>query len=127
MTLRIAVDYSSREQIARAACAVVDGRPEELERALQRVNDGQGITPPVDLLVRTSGEKRLSDFLLWECAYAELHFVDTLWPDFGERDLESALQELNQRQRRFGRVGEPEVSEPKEPEAEQRVAVGAAP
>jgi undecaprenyl diphosphate synthase len=58
----------------------------------------------VDLLIRTGGEKRLSDFLLWESAYAELIFTDTMWPDFDERDLESALDEFGRRERRFGGV-----------------------
>jgi undecaprenyl diphosphate synthase len=56
----------------------------------------------VDLLIRSGGERRLSDFLLWECAYAELFFVDTLWPEFGERDLEAALEDFGRRERRFG-------------------------
>jgi undecaprenyl diphosphate synthase len=58
----------------------------------------------VDLLIRTGGERRLSDFLLWECAYAELHFVDCLWPDFDEPAFAQALEEYARRQRRFGRV-----------------------
>jgi len=106
MTLRLAVDYSSRELLAKAARSVVDGDPEEMERALGRANHPLDCAPPVDLLVRTSGEKRLSDFLLWECAYAELHFVDTFWPDFGASDVQEALLELGRRQRRFGGVGE---------------------
>ncbi len=106
MTLRLAVDYSAREQLARAARSVVDGRPDEMERALAQANHPLDRATPVDLLVRTSGERRLSDFLLWECAYAELHFVDTLWPDFGEDELAEALAELGRRQRRFGRLAE---------------------
>jgi undecaprenyl diphosphate synthase len=58
------------------------------------------------LLIRTGGERRLSDFLLWECAYAELHFVDCLWPDFDERALDDALEEYARRDRRFGGIGE---------------------
>jgi len=58
----------------------------------------------IDLLIRTGGEKRLSDFLLWESAYAELVFTDQMWPDFDEADLEAALKEFNSRERRFGRV-----------------------
>ena len=115
MVLRLAVDYSAREQLARAACSVVDGHPEELEAALRLVNHPLDDSPPVDLLVRTSGEKRLSDFLLWECAYAELHFVDTLWPDFGNEELEAALAELSSRQRRFGRVPAAALEESAEP------------
>ena len=58
----------------------------------------------VDLLIRTGGEKRLSDFLLWECAYAELHFIDCLWPDFDENAFAQALEEYARRDRRFGQV-----------------------
>ena len=82
--LRLAVDYSAREAI-RAS-----------------VRDSSGLGPDVDLLIRTGGERRLSDFLLWECAYAELHFTDTRWPDFGAADLERALADFHGRQRRFG-------------------------
>ena len=60
--------------------------------------------PDVDLLIRTSGEQRLSDFLLWECAYAELHFTPRLWPDFDGSDLEAALADFRYRERRFGGV-----------------------
>jgi undecaprenyl diphosphate synthase len=58
----------------------------------------------VDLLIRTGGEQRLSDFLLWECAYAELYFTDQLWPDFGTAELQAALADFARRQRRFGKV-----------------------
>jgi len=58
--------------------------------------------PPLDLLIRTSGERRLSNFLLWQAAYAELLFIDTLWPDFGEADLREALADFDRRERRFG-------------------------
>jgi len=77
--LRIAIDYSARDAIRRG-----------------------GLLPDVDLLIRTGGEQRLSDFLLWECAYAELVFTDTMWPDFHGVDLAAALGELHRRQRRFG-------------------------
>jgi undecaprenyl diphosphate synthase len=59
----------------------------------------------VDLLIRTGGEKRLSDFLLWECAYAELYFVDSFWPDFDEFAFKQALDEYAKRERRFGQIG----------------------
>jgi undecaprenyl diphosphate synthase len=99
MHLRIAVDYSSREAIARAARRLPsrsDTPREELGRILG--------TPDVDLLIRTGGEQRLSDFLLWEAAYAELVFLPTPWPDFARQDLEGALEEFARRGRRFGRV-----------------------
>jgi undecaprenyl diphosphate synthase len=105
--LRIAIDYSARDAIINAAAAWREERPptrEEFRRLLE--NGGQTPIPDshtdVDLLIRTSGEKRLSDFLLWECAYAELCFVDTLWPDFGVADLRAALSDFHRRKRRFG-------------------------
>jgi undecaprenyl diphosphate synthase len=117
--LRIAIDYSARDAIASAAAAWREERPptrDEFQRLLE--NGGQtpipgnrGQTPipaipDVDLLIRTSGEKRLSDFLLWECAYAELCFVDVLWPDFGAADLRLALADFHRRERRFGGLGD---------------------
>jgi len=99
MHLRIAVDYSSRDAIARAARRMPSrsGSPrEDLGRILG--------TPDVDLLIRTGGEQRLSDFLLWEAAYAELVFLGTPWPDFARPHLEEALAEFARRGRRFGRV-----------------------
>lgn len=93
--LRIAVDYSSRETIHRAA----------LEGPLSPAFEEQ--SPPVDLLIRTGGEQRLSDFLLWECAYAELLFIGTLWPDFGPADLRRAVAEFHRRDRRFGGLSMP--------------------
>jgi undecaprenyl diphosphate synthase len=90
--LRLAIDYSARAAIAAAAaCGAAD--EESLSEALG---------PDVDLLVRTSGEQRLSDFLLWECAYAEFVFLDTLWPDFTGEDLARAVAEFRRRDRRFG-------------------------
>ena len=91
--LRIAVDYSSRDMILRAA----GGRPEA-----DRVMLSSELGPDVDLLIRTGGERRLSDFLLWECAYAELYFTDALWPDFGVEDLSAAVDWFHGRTRRFG-------------------------
>ncbi|MBB3996437.1 di-trans,poly-cis-decaprenylcistransferase [Aureimonas pseudogalii] len=96
--LRIAVDYSSRDALLEAARRAEASVTRETFGALVA---GAGV-PDVDLLVRTGGERRLSDFLLWECAYAELRFVDRLWPDFGRDDLTEALADLRSRQRRFG-------------------------
>jgi undecaprenyl diphosphate synthase len=101
--LRIAIDYSARDAIASAAAAWRLERPpsrEEFSRLL--AGDAHH---DVDLLVRTSGEKRLSDFLLWEAAYAELCFTDVLWPDFGADDLRAALADFHGRERRFGALG----------------------
>lgn len=109
--LCVAVDYSSRYAIARAAndaAEQLDGpslAPDSLERVLARVMAGEN--GDVDLLIRTGGEKRLSDFLLWESAYAELFFTDRMWPDFDENDFAIALQEFNVRERRFGGVPAP--------------------
>lgn len=104
--LRVAVDYSSRDAILRAAARLAHAQEplsrESFARLLAEVYNAPAPSPDVDLLIRTSGEQRLSDFLLWECAYAELLFVDKLWPDFGERDLEQAIEEFHSRDRRFG-------------------------
>ncbi|MBM3749273.1 MAG: di-trans,poly-cis-decaprenylcistransferase [Acidobacteria bacterium] len=105
--LRIALDYSARDSILHAALAVNGaGRlsREDFARLLgQAVHAGEPV-PDVDLLIRTGGEQRLSDFLLWECAYAELHFTPRMWPDFDAADLEAALRDFHSRQRRFGRI-----------------------
>jgi undecaprenyl diphosphate synthase len=95
--LRVALDYSSREAIARAVESGCRTR-EQLDAALG---------PPVDLLVRTSGEQRLSDFLLWECAYAELLFTPVMWPDFSAASLKAAVEEFHLRRRRFGALDAP--------------------
>lgn len=103
--LRIAIDYSARHAILetsrRAVGEVAESRFLDL---MNEVNHSSLATPNVDLLIRTGGEKRLSDFLLWECAYAELYFTDCLWPDFDENGLQQALNDYSGRQRRFGRV-----------------------
>jgi undecaprenyl diphosphate synthase len=103
LRLRIAVDYSARDAILQAA-----GRAQEPSRESM---DG-ALGPPVDLLIRTGGEQRLSDFLLWECAYAELVFSRRMWPDFAAADLESAVREFRSRQRRFGAI--PEAPPPRQ-------------
>jgi undecaprenyl diphosphate synthase len=99
--LRIALDYSAREAIARAAARWTPGTTPSAEafaRALCREHD----TAAVDLLIRTGGEQRLSDFLLWECAYAELWFTNTMWPDFTPDALGAAVAAFQRRERRFG-------------------------
>ena len=112
--LRIAVDYSSRDAILRAAAKARDvSAPLTRERFSQLLADVDHDPAPVrdvDLLIRTGGEQRLSDFLLWECAYAELVFSPTMWPDFTERDLVSAITEFEARDRRFGRIAEQAAS-----------------
>ena len=106
---RVAVDYSSRDAIARAAASSDDPGASLPSHDLLRPVLSQALTAEtgdVDLLIRTGGEKRLSDFLLWESAYAELYFTDRMWPDFDESDLESALDEFRHRERRFGGIPE---------------------
>jgi undecaprenyl diphosphate synthase len=112
MLVRLAVDYSARDAIL-AAAARVNGRGrigrEEFSNLMAEATHAESL-PEVDLLIRTGGEQRLSDFLLWECAYAELYFTKTLWPDFRAEDLEAALVDFSRRERRFGRVQEAAAS-----------------
>jgi undecaprenyl diphosphate synthase len=106
--LRIAVDYSARDAILRAAGRLHgsdEPSRESFARLLADPHEGRP-APDVDLLIRTGGEKRLSDFLLWECAYAELVFTDRMWPDFGAVDLAEAVREFHRRERRFGTIPE---------------------
>jgi undecaprenyl diphosphate synthase len=103
MLLRIAVDYSSRHSILQAAGRSRDGvGMEEFARLMQQANHCVAPAADVDLLIRTGSEQRLSDFMLWECAYAELYFSDCLWPDFDERQFSLALGAFAGRHRRFG-------------------------
>jgi undecaprenyl diphosphate synthase len=103
--LRVALDYSARESIARvlAAASAPEGASRDAMGRLisQAPKDDLG-SPDVDLLIRTGGEKRLSDFLLWECAYAELAFLDVMWPDFTAANLASVIADFRRRERRFG-------------------------
>ena len=108
LDLRVAVDYSARDAILAAAAAA---RPEDLTReGFSRLLTGARAGSDVDLLIRTGGEQRLSDFLLWECAYAELYFTERFWPDFGAADLAEALAWFRVRERRFGGLGSPPVA-----------------
>jgi undecaprenyl diphosphate synthase len=105
MLLRIAVDYSSQDSIVQAAQRAPrdsDLTAENFHRLLQEVNHCAHPAGEVDLLIRTGNERRLSDFLLWESAFAELHFSDCLWPDFDEERFRFALEDYGGRQRRFG-------------------------
>ena len=112
MTLIIAVNYGGQWDMAQAAqrlaaqvekgeLKAADITPERLAGMVEMSD-----LPPVDLLIRTGGELRISNFVLWQAAYAELHFSDTLWPDFGHEQLQVALEDYAQRQRRFGRTSE---------------------
>lgn len=111
MRLTLALSYGGRESIARAvraaAGAVADGTLSLADLDAERFDrflPTHGL-PPLDLLIRTSGEQRISNFMLWELAYAELSFVDTLWPDFRRQHFYAALEVYAQRERRFGLTG----------------------
>ena len=105
MHLRIAVDYSSQQSLMQVGQSLTSAEVPDREtflRALSRITHSLPVAPEVDLLIRTGGERRLSDFLLWESAYAELYFTDCLWPDFDAQELQRALSEFALRERRFG-------------------------
>ena len=113
--LQVAFNYGGRADIVDAArafaLAVREGRaePDELdEAAFERCLTTAGVPPP-DLIVRTSGERRISNFLLWECAYAELVFQDVYWPDYGPEHLKAAIADYQSRERRYGRVANHDV------------------
>jgi undecaprenyl diphosphate synthase len=102
--LWIAFDYGGRDELVEALRRVVASgvRADDVDEALVAAHLHSPDMPDPDLLIRTSGEHRVSNFLLWQLAYAELAFVDTLWPDFGEDDLRSALEDYAKRRRRYG-------------------------
>jgi undecaprenyl diphosphate synthase len=110
LNLRIAIDYSARDAILNAALKAAGMR--ELTREIfSRLVTGEAECRDVDLIIRTSGEKRLSDFLLWESAYAEFYFAETMWPDFSGEHLAEALNAFHRRERRFGGL-QAQTSEP---------------
>jgi undecaprenyl diphosphate synthase len=106
LNLRIAIDYSARDAILNAAIAVANmaaATAGHLTREVfAQLITGEAACRDVDLIIRTSGEKRLSDFLLWESAYAEFYFTETMWPDFASEHLAEALNAFHRRERRFG-------------------------
>lgn len=108
LDLRIAMDYSARDAVVGAAARLATrpaGAPMSRSDFALALGAAQHLTEgarDVDLLIRTGGEQRLSDFMLWECAYAELHFTTRMWPDFGHDDLVHALDDFHTRERRFG-------------------------
>jgi undecaprenyl diphosphate synthase len=110
ITLVIALSYGGRSEITRAArmlatrVAAGDLSPADIDEETLEASLFTSDIPDPDLLIRTSGEKRISNFLLWQTAYSELVFVDTLWPDFSKDDLENALLEFNGRERRYGTI-----------------------
>ena len=109
MHLRLAIDYSGSRR--HFSCRAIPGGDCEAATpagvcalaCAEGHHDGTPV-PDLDLLIRTGGEQRLSDFMLWECAYAELVFTDRMWPDFDAADLEAAVREFRSRHRRFGRI-----------------------
>ena len=106
----ICLNYGGRDEILRAArqfareCAAGERTPEQLDTALFERHLFSAGLPDPDLIIRPGGEKRVSNFLLWQCAYAEFIFTDTLWPDFKKEDLDAALLEYQHRQRRYGGI-----------------------
>jgi undecaprenyl diphosphate synthase len=104
LQLWIAFDYGGRAEIVEATRRIVDSRvdPDEVDEELVAAHLYAPDMPDPDLLIRTSGELRVSNFLLWQLAYAELVFVGTLWPDFGKHELRRALEDYARRRRRFG-------------------------
>lgn len=116
LCFQIALNYGSRDEMVRAMrrmcadCADGKVKPEEIDEALfEGYLDTQDIPDP-DLMIRTSGEQRLSNYLLWQLAYSEFYFTDVLWPDFTKEDLEQAIAYYNGRDRRFGGVKEGETN-----------------
>ncbi len=109
ITLVIALNYGGRNEILHAACEMAkEFSARNMEPTFSQVEKNfpnylmtAGLPDP-DLLIRTSGERRISNFLLWQCAYAELFFTDTLWPDFDKQDIEAAMNDYASRERRFG-------------------------
>lgn len=112
MVLTLALSYGGQQELARAARLLAEDaaagrlRPDEIDEAALESRLYTAGLPPVDLMIRTSGEVRISNFLLWQLAYAEFHFTPIYWPDFREEQLMTALHEFANRQRRFGKTGE---------------------
>ena len=111
MTLNVAANYGGRWDIVQAAQqlarSVHDGkiRPQEIDERLFSTVLGTGDTPDPDLFIRTGGETRISNFLLWQCAYSEFYFTPVLWPDFNGKELDRAIEAFRSRERRFGLAG----------------------
>ncbi len=110
MTLTLALSYGGREEIVEATKAIAHRvlagalRVEDIDEVVFESHTFTRDLPPLDLIVRTSGELRLSNFLLWQAAYAEIAVTDVLWPDFGKNELFWAIEEFRKRQRRFGKT-----------------------
>lgn len=121
--LQVAFNYGGRADLVDAAQALVDRAARDGSFTVDEDQFGASLStagsPPVDLIIRTSGEQRLSNFLLWDCAYAELVFQPVLWPDYGPEALQAAIQEFSRRERRFG--GREVLEAPVSPSAERAV------
>ncbi|MBO4323694.1 MAG: di-trans,poly-cis-decaprenylcistransferase, partial [Clostridia bacterium] len=102
--LNIALNYGSRAEIVKAANDLIKSGKKEITEEDFSSALYTSLLPDIDLVVRTSGEQRLSNFFLWQCAYAELYFTDVLWPDFNNAELDKAIEWFNGRGRRFGGV-----------------------
>lgn len=104
LIIQLALNYGGRDEIKRAVQKIVeDGvKPEDVTEELIESHFDTAGTPNPDMLIRTSGEQRISGFMLWQAAYAELYFTNIYWPDFGKKELDIAIEEFNSRQRRFG-------------------------
>jgi undecaprenyl diphosphate synthase len=112
MTVVLAVSYGGREELTDTMRALArrvrrgDLEPEDIDQELVASHLGTAGIPDPDLLIRTSGEMRISNFLLWQVAYTEIYVTDTLWPDFREHEFLTAISDFQRRQRRFGKTGE---------------------
>lgn len=103
LTQVLALNYGSKNEIIRAIKKLNEQKLEVTEENLESCLDTAGI-PPVDILIRTSGEVRLSNYLLWQNAYAEMFFIQTFWPDFNETELDDIISDFSKRERRFGGI-----------------------
>lgn len=104
MTMVVALSYSSRWEITEAVRSLAGCKPEEITEEVVSQHLATNFMPDPDLLIRTGGELRISNYLLWQIAYSELYFCDTYWPDFKEADLHKAIASYQSRQRRFGKT-----------------------
>lgn len=107
-TCVLAINYGSKDEIVRGIKKIIDSNVSSEEITTELVSKSLDVKelPDVDLMIRTGGEKRLSNFLLWQCAYSEFVFSDTLWPDYNEEEFFSAIEQFQKRNRRFGGVPE---------------------
>lgn len=104
LVLNLAIDYGGRDDIVRAINKIIKEQPNKIDEKTFSQYLDLSCSPDPDLLIRTAGEKRISNFLLWNLAYTELYFTDTLWPDFSREDFLKALEDFSRRKRKFGRV-----------------------